>query len=442
MGETIMDKKTIDNIRITEYIFNSKVKIVKYISSFLLVFILVFEFNLSTFAENTEGMQQIKFSSINNKITLLKGSKKKIRVKLISKNVSRKKLIFLSSDKTVASVSKKGIIKAKKQGSAKIIIKLKNIPKKNYIITVIVKDKIIKSKLCENKIRKNKISTTKVIEESTTNSTNLKEPKIKISYPNQENVPIKPKKYIVMHRGYSDLAPENSLAAFNLAAETDCDAIECDVQETKDGKLVISHDNFLENMFGISANISDSNWDDIKDLTMINGNNIDIYPNEKLPTLEEYLSIVKKSNKIAFIEIKNTLTTEGLNNLKKIVNSYYMENKTYFLSFYENKLLYLKDLYQKNLENRPLPNFMFLAMSANTIVNSTNGLTATDYCIMNNLHLGVSTISDLESSTPIENLHLSNLLINIFSVNDENEAYNLLYNENIDMITCNSFYEI
>lgn len=245
-----------------------------------------------------------------------------------------------------------------------------------------------------------------------------------------------------MHRGYSDLAPENSLAAFNLAAETDCDAIECDVQETKDGKLVISHDNFLENMFGISANISDSNWDDIKDLTMINGNNIDIYPNEKLPTLEEYLSIVKKSNKIAFIEIKNTLTTEGLNNLKKIVNSYYMENKTYFLSFYENKLLYLKDLYQKNLENRPLPNFMFLAISANTIVNSTNGLTATDYCIMNNLHLGVSTISDLESSTPIENLHLSNLLINIFSVNDENEAYNLLYNENIDMITCNSFYEI
>ena len=44
---------------------------------------------------------------------------------------------------------------------------------------------------------------------------------------------------IIAHRGASNLAPENTLASFRLAKELGADGFECDVQLTKDHKLVI-----------------------------------------------------------------------------------------------------------------------------------------------------------------------------------------------------------
>jgi glycerophosphoryl diester phosphodiesterase len=47
---------------------------------------------------------------------------------------------------------------------------------------------------------------------------------------------------VVAHRGSSALHPENTWAAFEAAASEGADAIECDVQGTRDGVLVIRHD--------------------------------------------------------------------------------------------------------------------------------------------------------------------------------------------------------
>lgn len=51
---------------------------------------------------------------------------------------------------------------------------------------------------------------------------------------------------IVAHRGARSLAPENTLASFQKAFETGADAIECDVQLSKDGVPVVFHDYTLE----------------------------------------------------------------------------------------------------------------------------------------------------------------------------------------------------
>jgi len=48
------------------------------------------------------------------------------------------------------------------------------------------------------------------------------------------------------HRGLSALTPENSLPAFAAALALGADEIEFDVRQTKDGKLVVSHDNNLD----------------------------------------------------------------------------------------------------------------------------------------------------------------------------------------------------
>lgn len=47
---------------------------------------------------------------------------------------------------------------------------------------------------------------------------------------------------VIAHRGASASAPENTLAAFRLAADLGADGIELDVQETADGRLVVLHD--------------------------------------------------------------------------------------------------------------------------------------------------------------------------------------------------------
>ena len=47
------------------------------------------------------------------------------------------------------------------------------------------------------------------------------------------------------HRGASGYAPENTLDAFRKAVEMGADGIELDVQMTKEGELVVIHDETL-----------------------------------------------------------------------------------------------------------------------------------------------------------------------------------------------------
>ena len=48
------------------------------------------------------------------------------------------------------------------------------------------------------------------------------------------------------HRGASAYAPENTIPAFRLAMEQGADGIELDVQLSKDGKLVVIHDEWVD----------------------------------------------------------------------------------------------------------------------------------------------------------------------------------------------------
>src|SRR5438270_13229735 len=61
------------------------------------------------------------------------------------------------------------------------------------------------------------------------------------------------------HRGARAYAPENTLLAFDLAFDVGADAIECDVQRSSDGQLVIVHDgtvNRTTNGAGLVARLS------------------------------------------------------------------------------------------------------------------------------------------------------------------------------------------
>jgi glycerophosphoryl diester phosphodiesterase len=65
------------------------------------------------------------------------------------------------------------------------------------------------------------------------------------------------KPLIIAHRGASGEAPENTLAAFQLALEQGCDALELDIHLSIDGKLMVCHDSTIDRTTNASGRIVD-----------------------------------------------------------------------------------------------------------------------------------------------------------------------------------------
>ena len=119
---------------------------------------------------------------------------------------------------------------------------------------------------------------------------------------------------IMAHRGYSGKAPENTLDSMQKAIDIGVKAVEFDVQMTKDGEIVLLHDNSLTRTTGYNKNIWDVTYDEIKDLDASVGfrkeKNTD-YAKTKIPTLDEVLKAVD-GKLYCNIEIKRTGHDEGI----------------------------------------------------------------------------------------------------------------------------------
>ncbi len=109
---------------------------------------------------------------------------------------------------------------------------------------------------------------------------------------------------IVAHRGASHDAPENTLAAFNLAWEKQADAIEGDFYLTKDNQIVCIHDKTTKRVSpkNRELKIVDSTLNELRKLDVGSWKN-KRYASERIPTLKEVLATVPDGKQI-FVEIK------------------------------------------------------------------------------------------------------------------------------------------
>ncbi|MBT6681009.1 MAG: glycerophosphodiester phosphodiesterase, partial [Chloroflexi bacterium] len=73
------------------------------------------------------------------------------------------------------------------------------------------------------------------------------------------------------HRGYSFSAPENSFEAFDMALERGFDNFELDAQITKDGQLVVFHDQTVDRVTDGQGEVSDHTLKEIQALKLIGG---------------------------------------------------------------------------------------------------------------------------------------------------------------------------
>ncbi|MHC4989633.1 MAG: glycerophosphodiester phosphodiesterase [Planctomycetota bacterium] len=107
---------------------------------------------------------------------------------------------------------------------------------------------------------------------------------------------------ITAHRGSSMRAPENTLAAIEAAIVDGADYVEIDVQETRDGVIVLLHDTDLQRVAGINRNIWDLNAAELGDIDV--GSWFDpSFASERIPTLEQVIASVRGRIKLN-IELK------------------------------------------------------------------------------------------------------------------------------------------
>lgn len=100
---------------------------------------------------------------------------------------------------------------------------------------------------------------------------------------------------IFAHRGSNINRPENTIAAFKEAIRVGADGIELDVHRTKDGHLVVIHDESVDRTTNGYGYIRDLSLKDIKELDAGSWFN-PLYFREKVPTLEEVLEVLVAEN--------------------------------------------------------------------------------------------------------------------------------------------------
>ena len=149
---------------------------------------------------------------------------------------------------------------------------------------------------------------------------------------------------IYCHRGLSSEAPENSLEAIDLAISSLSDGVEIDVQETKDGVVIVCHDSSLKRIAGKKINIADVTYEELKQY------DISYYFSKDheftyIPTLEEVMSLVKGRAHL-LIELKrNSASADLAAKVVGLIEQYEME---YQCSIQSADYAYLRQVNELN----------------------------------------------------------------------------------------------
>ena len=143
------------------------------------------------------------------------------------------------------------------------------------------------------------------------------------------------------HRGESDDAPENTLAAFRLAMERDSDGIELDIRMTSDGKIVCVHDASLLRVAGVDIDVAAHTYQEL----------CEIHP---LPLISEALDTLLPGK---FMQIELKGKPFDLTELRALADKHLSLGKLLGISSFEIETLELANSVFPDLSRVLLINF-------------------------------------------------------------------------------------
>jgi glycerophosphoryl diester phosphodiesterase len=146
----------------------------------------------------------------------------------------------------------------------------------------------------------------------------------------------------VAHRGHSIAYPENTLDAYRKAIELGVEMIECDVNITRDGTLVMMHDPTLDRTTTGTGRVSAATWEEIQRLDA-GGKFKPEFAGVRVPSAEETLLLYKEVGILSCFEIKGADGDESDHIALGLVELFIKHNMldTAFLSSYHHEALHL-----------------------------------------------------------------------------------------------------
>lgn len=147
-----------------------------------------------------------------------------------------------------------------------------------------------------------------------------------------------PQPVVFAHRGASAHAPENTIAAFELALTHQADAIELDVKLSADGHVVVMHDSTVDRTTNGKGRLKDLSLAELRALEA--GSHFsDQFKGEKIPTLEEVFEALGKRTFIN-VELTNYNTSRDalVETVCMLVKKHQMQKRVLFSSFLPTNL--------------------------------------------------------------------------------------------------------
>ena len=147
-----------------------------------------------------------------------------------------------------------------------------------------------------------------------------------------------PQPIIFAHRGASAHAPENTLAAFELALAQNADAIELDVKLSADGRAVVIHDQTVDRTTGSRGRVPNLSFTQLRALDA-GVFFSDKHRGERIPLLEEVFEAVGKRTFIN-VELTNYLTPRDalVETVCLLVKQFGLQDRVMFSSFFASNL--------------------------------------------------------------------------------------------------------
>lgn len=147
------------------------------------------------------------------------------------------------------------------------------------------------------------------------------------------------------HRGFSGKYPENTMLAFRKALEAGVDGIELDVQLSKDGEVVICHDETVDRTTNGKGEIRSLTLAELKELdasSIFAGQ----YGKNEIPTLREYFELVKDLPIETNVELKTGVHEyEGIEEkVWELIQEFHLEDRICISSFNHFSVLRMKKI--------------------------------------------------------------------------------------------------
>ncbi|MBE6045176.1 MAG: hypothetical protein E7221_00550 [Clostridiales bacterium] len=436
-----------------------------------------------SYAAKKKKVTSVTLTNVGNAFSIKKGESKKLKYRITAKKKYRK-VKWKSSNKNIVSVNKRGIITAKKKGTAYITVysKTKKRIKDRVKITVTVpvtsvllggstiyvkqgeQKRIVSSVKPSDASNKSLgwTSSDNTIASVSSNGVVLGKQKGMVTIRATANDGSGKYGYVtvkvinlsrsdaefIAHRGYSSNAPENTLVAFEMASRNNFHGAEMDVwesdaylKETDDPDymedcfdLNIMHDSSTGRMCDKDVDIWAVNDLNRHDYPITKGNGIDNYSTQYIPTLEDALSILNETNietgheTLPVIELKqDSYSNEAIVHMIDLVQDY--GGSATFISFKTNPLNQIQEEIDVRVKKGILADGQ---IQTNYLANSIDQ-SVVDSCVSNG-YSGISISYKAITESIISYAHSQGLIVAAWTIPSMEEAARLI-DMGVDRVT-------